>query len=209
MAAKLRRAAIAPGLRAELAELGCAPERPKTMGEIQNLVLLALCWACTLSSSTLLTSIGPLTAEQVGAPESLAPLAVACFLFGAAITYAKKRSKPGLSGLLLTRSGLALHRSVPSAWIFRRCGRRGGFLLGSALIVASGGAGAAGLWLGELWLIYGATLLAGFGQGFGQFYRFAAMEVCPPARKPFAVTLVLSGGVLAAFAGPQLSVSGK
>ena len=33
------------------------------------------------------------------------------------------------------------------------------------------------------------------------------MEVCPPARKPFAVTLVLSGGVLAAFAGPQLSVS--
>ena len=45
------------------------------------------------------------------------------------------------------------------------------------------------------------------GQGFGQFYRFAAMEVCPPARKPFAVTLVLSGGVLAAFAGPQLSVS--
>ena len=54
------------------------------MGEIQNLVLLALCWACTLSSSTLLTSIGPLTAEQVGAPESLAPLAVACFLFGAA-----------------------------------------------------------------------------------------------------------------------------
>ena len=95
---------------------------------------------------------------------------------------------------------------MPSAWIFRRCGRRGGFLLGSTLIVASGGAGALGLWLGELWLIYGATLLAGFGQGFGQFYRFAAMEVCPPARKPFAVTLVLSGGVLAAFAGPQLSV---
>ena len=191
---------------AELAELWLelrAPERaaPNTMGEIQNLVLLALCWACTLSSSTLLTSIGPLTAEQVGAPESLAPLAVACFLFGAAITYAKKRSNPGLSGLLsgllLTRWGLALHRSVPSAWIFRRCGRRGGFLLGSALIVASGGAGAAGLWLGELWLIYGATLLAGLGQGFGQFYRFAAMEVCPPARKPFAVTLVLSGGVLA------------
>ena len=152
------------------------------MGEIQNLVLLALCWACTLSSSTLLTSVGPLTAEQLGAPESLAPLAVACFLFGAAIT------------------------SVPSAWIFRRCGRCGGFLIGSALIVASGGAGVAGLWLGELWLIYGATLLAGLGQGFGQFYRFAAMEVCTPARKPFAVTLVLSGGVLAAFAGPQLSV---
>ena len=66
-----------------------------TMGEIQNLVLLALCWACTLSSSTLLTSIGPLTAEQLGAPESLAPLAVACFLFGAAIIYANESSTPG------------------------------------------------------------------------------------------------------------------
>ena len=70
-----------------------------TMGEIQNLVLLALCWACTLSSSTLLTSIGPLTAEQVGAPESLAPLAVACFLFGAAITYANESSNPGPKSL--------------------------------------------------------------------------------------------------------------
>ncbi len=71
-----------------------------TMGEIQNLVLLDLCWACTLSSSTLLTSIGPLTAEQVGAPESLAPLAVACFLFGAAITYAQhESSNPGPKSL--------------------------------------------------------------------------------------------------------------
>ena len=84
-----------------------------TMGEIQNLVLLALCWACTLSSSTLLTSIGPLTAEQVGAPESLAPLAVACFLFGAAITYMSTRARTPDQRVFLTNSRTAPHALGP------------------------------------------------------------------------------------------------
>ena len=114
------------------------------MGEIQNLVLLALCWACTLSSSTLLTSIGPLTAEQVGAPESLAPLAVACFLFGAAITYDNvnessklerrtrtNKSSPHAFGPCLTLA-LASQVGALGLEIFRRCGRRGGFLLSGA-----------------------------------------------------------------------------
>lgn len=152
------------------------------MAELTNLLLLALCWACTLSASTLLTSVGPFAAQQAGASTALAPLAIACFLFGSALT------------------------SIPSAWVFKRCGRRGGFLLGCALMVVSGATGAIGLQLETLELVYASTFLAGLAQGFGQFYRFAAMEVCTPARKPFAVTLVLSGGVLAAFAGPQLAI---
>ena len=152
------------------------------MAELANLLLLALCWACTLSASTLLTSVGPFAAEEAGASTALAPLAIACFLFGSALT------------------------SIPSAWVFKKCGRRGGFLVGCALMVVSGATGAVGLELETLELVYASTFLAGLAQGFGQFYRFAAMEVCSPARKPFAVTLVLSGGVLAAFAGPQLAI---
>ena len=152
------------------------------MPELTNLLLLALCWACTLSASTLLTSIGPFAAEAAGASTALAPLAIACFLFGAAFA------------------------SIPSAWIFKRCGRRSGFLIGCAFMVAAGATGAVGLEVETLELVYVSTFLAGLAQGFGQFYRFAAMEVCTPTRKPFAVTLVLSGGVLAAFAGPQLAI---
>ena len=41
------------------------------------------------------------------------------------------------------------------------------------------------------------------------FYRFAASEVCVEGEAPFAVTLVLFGGVLAAFAGPELATVGE
>jgi len=54
--------------------------------------------------------------------------------------------------------------------------------------------------------LFTACFLAGCSQGIGQFYRFAAMEVCAEGHKSTAVTLVLSGGVLAAFAGPQLAI---
>ena len=95
--------------------------------------------------------------------------------------------------------------SVPSAALFRRCGRRSGFLVGCVLAVASAGLGAAAVLLQEVALVFAACFAAGLAQGLGQFYRFAAMEVCTPSRKPFAVTLVLSGGVIAAFAGPELA----
>eukprot|EP00322_Chrysochromulina_rotalis_P014436 CAMPEP_0115827524 /NCGR_PEP_ID=MMETSP0287-20121206/90_1 /TAXON_ID=412157 /ORGANISM="Chrysochromulina rotalis, Strain UIO044" /LENGTH=411 /DNA_ID=CAMNT_0003280687 /DNA_START=11 /DNA_END=1246 /DNA_ORIENTATION=- len=55
-------------------------------------------------------------------------------------------------------------------------------------------------------LVFSATFFAGLSQGMGQFYRFAAMEVCAPTNRPVAVTLVLSGGVIAAFAGPELGL---
>jgi hypothetical protein len=55
--------------------------------------------------------------------------------------------------------------------------------------------------------VFVACALIGLAQGLGMFYRFAALEVCQPSRKPLAVTLVLSGGVIAAFAGPQLAIA--
>ena len=47
--------------------------------------LLALCWASTLSSSTLVSSVGPLSAKSVGASASSASFTIAAFLFGAAL----------------------------------------------------------------------------------------------------------------------------
>ena len=55
--------------------------------EAVNLILLALCWACSLTSSTLLTAVGPLAAASTGASDAIAPFAVAAFLLGAAIFY--------------------------------------------------------------------------------------------------------------------------
>ena len=142
--------------------------------------LLALCWASTLSSSTLVSSVGPLSAKSVGASASSASFTIAAFLFGAALV------------------------SVPSAFLFSRFGRRGGFAFGTLFGALGGVVGMVAMARGSLAALFGACFLAGLSQGLGQFYRFAAVEVAPPHHAPAAVTLVLSGGVIAAFAGPQV-----
>lgn len=160
-----------------------AAESPIRAAETLALITLALCWACTLSASCLLVSIGPLAAFSLGAPEALAPFTCGVFLLGAALV------------------------SVPSASLFGACGRRGGFLCGSACGVAGGVMGLLDVILDLRAIgIFGACFLVGLAQGLGQFYRFAALEVCAPTRKPLALGLVLSGGVIAAFAGPQLAI---
>ena len=150
--------------------------------EFVDVFLLALCWACTLSSSTLLTMVGPLAARNLGASTALSPFAIGAFLIGAALI------------------------SCPSAALFDRFGRRGVFLMGCTLNLVAGAFGIAATYTGETALVFASTFCAGLSQGIGQFYRFAAMEVCDPASKPTAVTLVLSGGVIAAFVGPEVGL---
>jgi MFS family permease len=155
---------------------------PSAMGrDLVDLFLLAACWACTLSASTLLTEVGPLAAQEFGASDAISPFAVGSFLMGAALS------------------------SVPSAALFDCAGRRGGFLLGCMLTVVASALGVTATLRRDAALVFCATFFAGLAQGIGQFYRFAAMEVCAPSRKPFAVTLVLTGGVVAAFVGPELA----
>lgn len=55
----------------------------------------------------------------------------------------------------------------------------------------------------NLMLMFAGCFCVGLGQGLGQFYRFAAVEVASDDHKSKAVTFVLTGGVLAAFLGPS------
>ena len=144
----------------------------------RNILILALCWAITLSTSTLLVSVGPLSAVSLGANDSIAPLTVGAFLMGAAAS------------------------SYPSGLIFRYFGRLKGFSLGCLCQALGCLFGCIALQLGELWFLMAGCFFIGLGQGLGQFYRFSAVEVCPSHLKSEAVTLVLTGGVLAAFTGP-------
>ena len=106
---------------------------------------------------------------------------------------------------LLSQLGCALV-SAPSATLFRVLGRIGGFLCGAVAGMLGGVLGLVALRQALPPVVFFvACALVGVAQGLGQFYRFAALEVCP-TRKPLAVTLVLSGGVIAAFAGPQLAL---
>ncbi|KAJ1445684.1 major facilitator superfamily domain-containing protein [Pelagophyceae sp. CCMP2097] len=150
-------------------------------GMQRDVVKLSLCWACTLTASTLLTACGPLAARSVGASTSLAPFAIGMFLLGAAVI------------------------SLPSARMFRVCGRAGGFMIGCALGLVGALIGIFATEVAEnatAW-IFVACFLIGVSQGMGQFYRFAASELCDRVEeRASAVTLVLAGGVISSFAGP-------
>ena len=150
----------------------------ETRDMIKNIATLAICWALTLTTSTLLTTIGPLSAEELGSNSALSPFTIGIFLIGAAVS------------------------SVPSGWLFRRYGRSGGFQLGCFCQVSGSLVGVVAMYSSTLSLVFISCLLVGFGQGIGQFYRFCAVEISPADFKERAVSYVLSGGVLAAVFGP-------
>lgn len=163
------------GRHSEAAPNGCGCD---TKSPFWNIILLAIAWALTLSTSTLLTTVGPLSATKLGASKSLAAFTVGMFLIGAALS------------------------SVPSGWIFRKYGRFVGFAIGCFCQLVGSMFGTLAMYSSELIWLYLGCLSIGLAQGLGQFYRFSAVEIAPAEFKSSAVTYVLSGGVIAAFLGP-------
>jgi predicted MFS family arabinose efflux permease len=146
-----------------------------------NIAWLAMAWALTLTTSTLLNSIGPLSAKRLNCSDQAATFTVGTFLFGAAFS------------------------SVPSGWLFRKLGRFAGFSVGCLCQVVGGVIGYFAMTLEWPSFLFTGCFLVGLGQGLGQFYRFSAIELSPDNFKANAVTYVLTGGVLAAYLGPLVA----
>ena len=106
---------------------------------------------------------------------------------------------------------LALHflasmfTSIPASLTMRRWGRRAGFLFGAAIGALGGAIAAWAIWLGDFWLFCLGTVLVGVFNGFGIYFRFAAVDAAPDFYKARAISYVMAGGVVAAFAGPNLA----
>ncbi len=96
--------------------------------------------------------------------------------------------------------------SIPAGIVFARLGRRPGFFLGAVLSLCGSLAFALGVWRGSFAVYCLAAVPAGMGFGISQHLRFAAAEVADPEARPRAISLVLSGGVLAALLGPAIVI---
>ena len=93
--------------------------------------------------------------------------------------------------------------TLPASLFMQRFGRRTGFLLGAGLGGFLGGAlSVLAIANASFWLFCFAGLLLGIYQGFAMYYRFAAVDVVRPQWHSRAISLVLAGGVIAAFLGP-------
>lgn len=115
-----------------------------------------------------------------------------------------------LSGTALNTLPMAIQMvsvmsaSVLAGYAFPRFGRRGGFWMGCAIMMAGSATFALGIYTGNFVVYCLGAIPAGLGFGISQHLRFAAAEVADPAAKARAISLVLAGGVLAAIVGPEM-----
>lgn len=134
---------------------------------------------------------------------------VAVYLIGG-IVGADLAPSPGLTTLPIAIAVLGTAISVPLASaVMMKVGRRRGFSgasLGAAMASLLATIAVAN---GSFWLFCLSTLLLGANAAFVQQYRFAASESGPPAYAGRAVSLVLLGGLLAAFLGPEVATRAR
>ncbi len=147
----------------------------------RQVALLSTAQALFQTGSVLVMTVGGLAGGAIAASPSLATLPIATMFLGTALA------------------------TFPASMWMERVGRRVGFFAGALLGTLGALLAAAGIWTESLALLALGTMLFGSYQGFAQFYRFAAGEVADESFRPRAISLVLAGGVVAAFTGPWLA----
>ena len=95
--------------------------------------------------------------------------------------------------------------TYPASWFMSRFGRKAGFMVGNVCLAVAGVLGFLSIQKDAFYLLVAAHSALGAFIAFANFYRFAAADGIPAALKPRAISLVVAGGVLAAFLGPMLS----
>jgi MFS family permease len=114
-------------------------------------------------------------------------------------------SRHDLATLPVTMQHIGVMLSVfPAALLMQRQGRRFGFRLGSVFGMIGAICCATGLYMAAFWLMLLGGLILGFAVANLQMYRFAAVELAPPAMRARAISWVTAGGVLAGMIGPAV-----
>lgn len=146
----------------------------------RNVALLATCQGLGTSTMSMMIAMGGLVGYWLAENKGLATLPVTTVVTGTALM------------------------TIPAAHLMGRVGRRAGFMMGTLLGVAGGFLACVALYLQSFWLFCAATGLVGMFSAFVQQYRHAAVDMAPIPFRPRAVSLVMAGGVVAGFLGPEL-----
>lgn len=150
----------------------------------RNVFVLATCQMLFGSSRTLLIATTPVIALGMGY-KALATMPAALVIVGTAIA------------------------TMPASMFMRVTGRRLGFMIGAGIGAISGVMVLVAIVQADFWLLCLAALAYGVFAAFGQYFRFAAADTAPQEFKSTAISLVLTGGVVAAFVGPYLAKTGE
>jgi MFS family permease len=145
----------------------------------RDVFLLACCQALLLTNSAGLVTMNGLIGYSLAETKALATLGVTAYVLGSAIA------------------------TMPASLWMARVGRRRGFMAGAFVNIGGCGLAALAIARGSFALYCVATAVIGVYNAIGLQYRFAAAEVSAPADKPRAISLVLAGGIVGGFIGPE------
>lgn len=147
----------------------------------RHLWLLTLCQGLFLTNNVTFIAINGLVGLSLAPRGWMATLPVMGYVVGGA-----------LSAPLVAR-------------LQRQKGRKHSFQVGLLVAIFSAGLCAVAVGTRQFWLLVAATIIAGFYNANAQLYRFAGPELVEPQHKEKAISMVLAGGILGAFAGPNLA----
>jgi MFS family permease len=93
--------------------------------------------------------------------------------------------------------------TVPASFLMAVIGRSAGFSIGAVLGIACGIVGVVALFQQSFPLMCVSAVLQGMQAAFFWYFRLAAADASEPSHRAKAISLVMAGGVLAGFLGPQ------
>ena len=146
-----------------------------------SVVLLSLAQALFQTATILVTTLSGIVGLSLASDKSLATLPMALISIGTASTL------------------------IPASILIRKIGQRNAFILGTTVGIGAGIVAALGIYQHSFSLFVIGNMLIGCYQGFAQYYRFAAADSVPEESKGKAISFVMSAGVIAAIAGPNLA----
>ena len=147
----------------------------------RHLLLLAVCQGLFLTNNVTFIAINGLVGLSLAPLGWMATLPVTGYVVGAALS------------------------AMPVARLQARVGRKRAFQVGLVVAALSSALCALAVGIGSFWLLVAATVVAGFYSANAALYRFAGPELVAAPFKERAISLVLAGGIVGAFIGPNLA----
>ncbi len=147
----------------------------------RHLLLLALCQGLFLTNNVTFIAINGLVGLALAPVGWMATLPVTGYVVGGA-----------LSAPIVARTQAHF-------------GRKRSFQFGLLVAMGSAALCAYAISTRNFWLLVAATVIAGFYSANASLYRFAGPELAAPSYKEKAISWVLAGGIIGAFAGPNLA----
>lgn len=147
----------------------------------KNIFLLATCQALFMTSTSAVFTTSALVGHMLAEDKSFATLPLA-------VQFA--------AGMVVT---------VPASLYMKRVGRQIGFITGTVIGMTGAVTATYAIFAHSLVLFCLGSALLGCFNGFSRYFRFAAADASNLEFRSRAVSLVLAGGVVAGFTGPNLA----